>query len=119
LKFLVDEAISWRVARLLSQAGHDAVHVDRLKLLSTRDELVYARAGSEERCVITRDGDYTHLWSLTPDGRPSVILIRVEESSPAALGRLILAHLPDVESHLVAGAHVVLGPTGIEVQRFA
>lgn len=107
------------MARLLTEAGHDAVHVDRLNLRSTRDGIIYSRAGSEERCVITRDGDYTQLWSLTPDGRPSVILIRVEEASPAALGRLILAHLPDLESHLVSGAHVVLGSTGIEIQGFA
>lgn len=101
------------------QAGHDAVHVDRLGLLNTRDDLVYARAGADQRCVITQDGDYSRLWSMAPGGRPSVILLRVEIAAPGPLARLILDQLPAIEEPLCAGAHVVLRSDGIEIQRFA
>jgi predicted nuclease of predicted toxin-antitoxin system len=27
MRFLIDENVSWRVAELLTKAGHDAIHV--------------------------------------------------------------------------------------------
>lgn len=115
MKFLVDEALSWRLARELSEAGHDAVHVDRLGLVARSDEAVYEQARREDRVVITRDGDYAGLWRLSPDGKPSVLLLRVAEASYRVLAGIILAHLSELEPTLLAGAHVTIGPAGIRL----
>jgi predicted nuclease of predicted toxin-antitoxin system len=49
VRFLVDEAIQQRVAVLLTDAGHDAVHLSDLDLLGATDDQVLASASEGGR----------------------------------------------------------------------
>ena len=58
MKFLVDNALSRRVAEQLSGAGHDAVHVGDYGLQAAADETIFDRAADEERIVVSADTDF-------------------------------------------------------------
>jgi predicted nuclease of predicted toxin-antitoxin system len=74
VRFLVDESLSARVARLLADAGHDAVHVGDLDLLGAPDTDVMAAARASGRSVTAADTDFGELLAIGRHPGPSVIL---------------------------------------------
>jgi predicted nuclease of predicted toxin-antitoxin system len=96
VKFLVDNALSPRVAEGLRQAGHDAVHVREYGMQAAEDPEIFDRATS----------------------RPSVILFRrASGRRPDAQVRLLLANLPGIAEDLEQGSLVVLEELRIRVRR--
>jgi predicted nuclease of predicted toxin-antitoxin system len=65
MRFLIDENISWRVAELLTKAGHDAVHVRDLNAEGVDDTDVMALAARDERVIISADTDFGALLAHT------------------------------------------------------
>lgn len=110
MRFLVDESLSRRVAELLRHADHDAVHVGDLGLLGTPDDEVMAAARSSDRVLITVDTDFGGLLAFAHESTPSAILVRRAPHRTESQVQLLLAALPEVEQHLIAGALVVLSP---------
>ena len=76
MKFLVDNALSPVVARLLAEAGHDAVHVRQLEMQASPDEKVFEIAEEEERIIVSSDTDFGALLAVRRKRRPSFILLR-------------------------------------------
>jgi hypothetical protein len=54
MKFLVDNALSPEVARLLNEAGHDAVHVRDLGMAAATDSVILAQAASDSQVAPRR-----------------------------------------------------------------
>lgn len=55
MKLLIDEMYGERVAELLRDSGHDAVHVREIGLGGSPDNDVLARAVEESRTVVTEN----------------------------------------------------------------
>ena len=55
MRFLIDEMYAERVAQLLVERGHDAVHVRDIGLGGALDADVLARAADEDRIVVTEN----------------------------------------------------------------
>ena len=53
MRFLVDESLSQRVARLLVDSGHDAVHVGDIGLLGAPDQEVMRAAADASRVLVS------------------------------------------------------------------
>jgi predicted nuclease of predicted toxin-antitoxin system len=72
VRFLIDESLSTTVARLLSDAGHDAVHVGDLGLLGAADGTVMRAASAADRVLVSADTDFGELLALGSHPGPSV-----------------------------------------------
>ena len=58
MRFLVDNALSPVLATLLSQAGHDALHVRSIELQRAEDIVIFDKAAAEDRIVVSADTDF-------------------------------------------------------------
>jgi predicted nuclease of predicted toxin-antitoxin system len=117
LRFLLDEGLSPRVAQLLSEAGHDAVHARDIGLTSAADPVVLQAAVDDERVLVTLDTDFGTLLARSGDAIPSIILFRGEVTRrPAGQARMLLANLDQLEPELADGALVVIGDNRIRVR---
>ena len=117
MKFLLDENLSERLAELLCDAGHDAVHVKALGLSTASDSTILARAAEEFRVLVSGDTDFGALVAMGHRRKPSIILYRRERPRrPEAQATLLLSYLDRVESALDGGAIVVVEETRLRVR---
>ena len=107
MRFLVDNALSREVARLLADAGHDSVHVRDYGLQNAEDVVILERASIEDRVIISADSDFAMLLATSRRSKPSFILFREADVFRAGdyAGR-ILESLPLLESELDTGCVV-------------
>lgn len=118
MKFLVDNALSPRLAERLRKAGHDAVHVRALGIQASSDEEIFDRAARDDRIIVSADTDFATLLALRRSHRPSVILFRhMKGRHSAHLAMWLLNHLEPVADDLLAGAVIVFEPQRIRVRR--
>ena len=118
MRFLVDNNLSPKLADLLSQAGHDVLHVRDVAMASAADQVVLERARTERRVLISADTDFGTLLAQSGATSPSFLLIRRASGRRAAeQASLILANLDAVQTDLDAGAVVVLGETTLRIRR--
>lgn len=69
MRFLVDAQLPRRLARVLNEAGHDAIHtLDLPDQNRTGDSVIDALADADDRVVISKDSDFrdSHLMRGTP-----------------------------------------------------
>jgi predicted nuclease of predicted toxin-antitoxin system len=105
VKLLLDANLSPKVARLLKQAGHDAIHVGDIGLLSAPDPEILQAAAKEERVLLTADSDFGALLALGSLASPSVVLLRsADHLRPFEQAELIAANLPPITKDLEKGA---------------
>jgi len=108
VKFLVDNALSPKLAALLRESGHDAVHVREYGMQDERDPEILRRAAVEGRILVSADSDFAGLLALGSEHRTSFLLFREPDLVDAVEYRdLILACLRSMEAELAAGCIVV------------
>ncbi len=104
MKFLVDNALSAEVSRLLAAAGHDSVHVRDYGLQAAEDRVILERAASEDRIVVSADSDFAMLLAISRRTSPSFILFREPDVIRATdYAGLILRSLTTIAVELSAG----------------
>src|SRR5215217_1483013 len=117
MKFLVDNALSPDVAFALCAGGHDAAHVRDIGLAPATDDVIFARAASEDRIVVSADTDFGTIFALRNDPKPSVILFRgATPRQPSQQAALLIANLPQCERELELGAIVIVEPGRIRLR---
>lgn len=117
MKFLVDNALSFRVAKMLREAGYDTVHVRDYGLEAAVDSDILERARIEDRVIISADTDFGTLLAQIQTSKPSFILLRWPGLRIAQdQTQVILANLPNMMDDLNAGAVAVIEPSRVRIR---
>lgn len=105
MKLLLDANLSPEVARLLKEAGHDAIHVADIGLLTATDPEILQTASTEKRILLTADSDFGALLALGSLASPSVLLLRsADHLRPSEQAELVVVNLPPIAEDLEKGA---------------
>lgn len=117
MRFLVDNALSPALARALSAAGEDAIHVRDIDMGAAKDRDILSRAAFEDRIVVSEDLDFGTLLAASGNTKPSCFLFRspfdLDSKGQAAV---ILANLPTLAHALLEGAIVVFNGKRVRVR---
>ena len=108
MKLLVDMNLSPDWVELLKQAGWEAVHWSKVGNLRAADSEIMAWTKRNGWVVFTHDLDFGSLLALTQAEGPSVIQVRTQDVTPAAIGELVVSALRQFEPELEQGALIVL-----------
>jgi len=108
MRFLVDMNLSPEWVGVLKSAGWEAVHWSTVGNPRAEDREIMAWARGQEHVVFTHDLDFGTLLALTRAGSPSVIQVRTQDVTPAAIGALVVNALRQFEGALEKGALIVL-----------
>jgi predicted nuclease of predicted toxin-antitoxin system len=118
VRFLIDNNLSPVLAGILRAAGHDVVHLREIGLQAATDDVVLARARTEERVLVSADTDFGTLLARSGAKSPSVLLMRRLVGRRAAeQAATILANLPATSADLEEGAVVVLTDEWVRIRR--
>ena len=115
MRFLVDTQLPKRLCRVLTEMGHDAVHVSDLPNGNrSTDAEVIAAADEEGRVLVSKDSDFRHSHLLR--GQPSRLLAIVtgNVSNTDLLG-LFSTNIGRILSALDESSFVELGATSLVV----
>jgi predicted nuclease of predicted toxin-antitoxin system len=117
VRFLLDQNQSPALTSLLTDEGHDAVHVRELGLEAATDDEILAHARGDDQVIVSADTDFGALLARHNAAGPSVILIRRQQGRSAqAIAALITANLPAIADDLRTGAIVVLEEDRIRIR---
>ncbi|MBX3178297.1 MAG: DUF5615 family PIN-like protein [Candidatus Hydrogenedentes bacterium] len=117
MRFLIDNAISPKVAGVLCARGFDCVHVRDVGMAEATDLEIFERAAIEQRVLVSADTDFGTLLATYQATEPSLILLRkVATHRPLVQAELILANLAALEESLERGCVVVIDEARIRIR---
>lgn len=110
MKLLVDMNLSPHWADRLNAAALPAVHWSRVGRMDAPDIDIMAYAAQHDYVVLTHDLDFSAILAATQGTKPSVVQIRSDNLSPAAIGEPLIAALQQMTPELEAGALITVDP---------
>ena len=117
MKFLVDAQLPVRLARFLTDAGHDATHTSELPEGNrTTDTEINRLADANERVVVTKDRDFRdgHLLRGSPR---HLLVVSTGNITNSDLLALFATNLDEIERALAEARFVELASDRLIVHR--
>jgi predicted nuclease of predicted toxin-antitoxin system len=106
MQFLVDMNLSPSWVSFLEDAGISAVHWSKVGRKEASDSDVMRWAAERGYIVLTADLDFGAILAATQRRKPSVIQIRADVPTPAAVGSALLSTIRRTREELAEGAIV-------------
>jgi predicted nuclease of predicted toxin-antitoxin system len=108
VKLVVDMNLGPDRIGFLGSHGHDAVHWSAVGDVRARDEQIVAWARQNSAVVLTADLDFAAILALTGATGPSVVLLRVQDTFPDAVGDMVVVELGAHRTEIETGAIVTI-----------
>ena len=110
MKFLIDNALSPKLADRLINEGFDAIHVRNIGLQHADDRKIFDYALDNNRIIISADTDFGLLLSQWNKEKPSIIIFRKgAERDPLNQGKILKLNLSEnVKEALHSGSIVII-----------
>ena len=109
MRFLADQDVYALTSRLLRQLGHDVVTAAEIGFSRAADTELLARAGQEQRLLVTRDKDFGGLVFVRHLGK-GVIYLRIAPSTIQATHEQLKLVLETYSQSELSTAFVVVEP---------
>ena len=110
MKILVDMNLSPGWVALLREQDWEAIHWSTVGRANAPDSEILAWAAEHDCIVFTHDLDFGALLAVRSHGKPSVIQLRTQETSPAKIGPSVVVALRQLRPELEQGALVTIDP---------
>ncbi len=117
MRVLLDQGIARCVEAMLTNDGMDVVHVGRMGLAHASDLEIIEAARTHGRVIVTHDADFHDHLALSGATNPSVVRLRREGLSPAAVAMLIREVVVAAGKTLAEGALITIDAAGARVRR--
>jgi predicted nuclease of predicted toxin-antitoxin system len=91
VKLKLDENLPARLARILTQLGHETDTVPQEGLAGRKDDEIWAAAQAAGSLLITQDLDFSDLRRFAPGTHHGLLLLRLRAPGREALLRRVLA----------------------------
>lgn len=104
MRLLVDMNLSPRWCDALTAAGLAASHWSTVGAATASDEEIMSYAASSNSIVLTHDLDFGAILAATKGGKPSVVQLRTDDTSPETAAPAVIDAIRQCEAELDAGA---------------
>ena len=116
--FFVDEDMPRSTAKVLRQAGHEALDVRDVGLRGKSDAEVFAFAQSHGAVLVTADKGFANVLRFAPGTHAGVMVVRVPNELPTReVNREILRTLDDLAGDSLVGLLIVVEVSRTRVRR--
>lgn len=88
----------------LTASGVHAIHWSSVGSANASDSEIVDYARSQNLVILTQDLDFTTILALSKNKKPSITLLRTENTVPAEIGVVVVKALQQAESILDEGA---------------
>lgn len=106
VRFLIDAQLPVGLVNLFTEAGHEAIHVAKVGLLSASDSEVRAYAAKRGMVIVTKDEDFTTLRSFSTNA-PRVVWVRIGNTTNRALEARMRSLMAEILEAFAAGEEIV------------
>lgn len=106
MRFLIDTQLPSDLARWLRERGHDVEHVLDIGLAQGKDMPIWRYADEHQAVIVTKDEDFAE-WVLRGRAGPSVVWLRIGNSSKHALRAWFEPLLPTIIKKIEQGERLV------------
>ncbi|MCX6621396.1 MAG: DUF5615 family PIN-like protein [Acidobacteria bacterium] len=117
IALLLDQGLAPGAAAILRERGFDAVHVMAIGLDRAEDSDILATARLQNRVCVTLDHDFHAHLAIAAEGRPSVILLRIEGLAGVDQADLIGSICLTCDAALCEGAAISADGRSLRVRR--
>lgn len=117
LKFLANMNISVVTVQTLRASGWQIVRVSEVMDPRSTDLEILRYARQHELVLITQDMDFSTLLALGGYSKPSLMNLRLEQATPAAVSRRLMEVIPAVAKDLQEGAAASINDISVRTRK--
>lgn len=117
MKLLLDENISYELARILKELGHDVKHVYDAGLSGKEDDKIIELAKIQKRVFITMDLDFANIINYPPESHHGIVVIRISRPCKTKLIQIIRSFIQSVEEKEIFKSLVIVEETKFRIRK--
>ncbi len=117
LRFLIDEDCPKSLETLLTEHGHDAIHVWNAQLSGTKDPELFLWAQQHQRIIVSRDLGWANILTYPVGSHHGLLILRAPFDYTATQIRDMVARfLTTVDLTQIPGHLTIIDPNKVRIK---